>query len=337
MDAPTAGMFTPYDPPRMVYLSKRLALLLTTLLAASALIFVALDWLPGNAAQLTLGPDASPEAVLALERQMGLDQPRWVRYGQWLTGLARGDMGMSSAYDGTSVADLLLERLAVTLPLAALAMTLTVVLALAAGWWAASQHGRWGDQLVMAVTQLGLAVPSFWLGMLLVLLFAVKWQWLAAGGFPGWHSGLGGGVVPGLKALLLPAVSLALVQAAILARIARSALLDVAQEDFMRSARAKGLSRRVALWRHGLRHAAIPLLTLGGLQFTNLLAGAIVIENVFTLPGLGQLLAKAIANRDLVVVRNGVMLLTAIVLVLNLVVDLLHGWIDPRLRTRTAS
>jgi peptide/nickel transport system permease protein len=246
-------------------------------------------------------------------------------------------MGLSTAYDGTPVADLLLERLAVTLPLAALAMMLTVVIALAAGWWAASQQGRWGDQLVMAVTQLGLAVPSFWLGMLLVLLFAVKWQWFAAGGFPGWSPALGGGIVPGLKALLLPAVSLALVQAAILARIARSALLDVAQEDFMRTARAKGLSRRAALWRHGLRHAALPLLTLGGLQFTNLLAGAIVIENVFTLPGLGQLLAKAIANRDLGVVRNGVMLLTALVLLLNLAVDLLHGWIDPRLRTRTAS
>lgn len=323
--------------PAMVYLPKRLALLLTTLLAASALIFVALDWLPGNAAQLALGPDAAPEAVAALERQMGLDQPGWVRYGHWLSGLMRGDMGVSSAYDGTPVASLLLERLAVTLPLSALAMALTVVLALAAGWWAASQHGRWGDHLVMAVTQLGLAVPSFWLGMLLVLLFAVKWQLLAAGGFPGWSAELGGGVWPGLQALLLPALSLALVQAAILARIARSALLDVAQEDFMRSARAKGLSARAALWRHGLRHAAIPLVTLGGLQFTNLLAGAIVIENVFTLPGLGQLLAKAIANRDLVVVRNGVMLLTALVLVLNLAVDLLHGWIDPRLRTGTAA
>ncbi|SEK80737.1 peptide/nickel transport system permease protein [Roseateles sp. YR242] len=321
----------------MAYLTKRLGLLLITLLAASALIFVALDWLPGNAAQLALGPEATPEAVAERERQLGLDRPTWVRYGGWLQGLAHGDMGLSSAYDGTPVTELLLERLAVTLPLSLLAMALTVVLALAAGWWAASQHGRWGDQLVMGLTQLGLAVPSFWLGMLLVLLFAVKWQLLAAGGFPGWREDVGGGLWPGLQALLLPAVSLALVQAAILARIARSALLDVAREDFMRTARAKGLSRRAALWRHGLRHAAIPLLTLGGLQFTNLLAGAIVIENVFTLPGLGQLLAKAIANRDLVVVRNGVMLLTALVLLINFAVDLLHGWIDPRVRTRSAA
>jgi len=318
----------------MAYLTKRLGLLLLTLGAASALIFAALDWLPGNAAQLALGPEATPEAVAERERQLGLDQPAWTRYAAWLQGLAKGDMGESSAYEGAPVADLLMERLAFTLPLSLLAMALTVALALAAGWWAASQHGRWQDQVVMFMTQLGLAVPSFWLGMLLVLLFAVKWQWVAAGGFPGWDEDLGGGLWPGLKALVLPAISLALVQAAILARIARSALLDVAREDFMRTARAKGLSRRAALWRHGLRHAAIPLLTLGGLQFTNLLAGAIVIENVFTLPGLGQLLAKAIANRDLVVVRNGVMLLSALVLLINFAVDVLHGWIDPRLRTR---
>lgn len=320
-------------PPAMNYLLKRLAVLLLTLLAASALIFGALEWLPGNAAQLIMGPEAPPEAVAALARQLGLDQPAWSRYLAWLAGLVRGDLGLSYAY-GAPVADLILERLALTLPLALLAMSMTVVLALGAGWWAASQHGRAGDHLVMSLTQLGLAVPSFWLGMLLVLLFAVKLQWVDAGGFPGWSAELGGGFWPGLRALLLPAAALAVVQAAILARIARSALLDIAREDFMRSARAKGLSRRAALWRHGLRHAAIPLLTLGGLQFANLLAGTIVIENVFTLPGLGRLMAQAIANRDLIVVRNGVMGLAALVLLLNFTIDLLHGWIDPRLRTR---
>ncbi|UXH78697.1 ABC transporter permease [Roseateles amylovorans] len=320
--------------PAMAYLFKRLGLLLLTLLAASALIFAALDWLPGNAAQLIMGPEAPPEAVAALARQLGLDQPAWQRYGAWLAGLARGDLGLSYAY-GAPVSDLIAERLAVTLPLALLAMGMAVLVALAAGWWAASQQGRAGDHLVMGLTQLGLALPSFWFGMLLVMLFAVKLQWVDAGGFPGWREDLGGGLWPGLRALLLPAVSLALVQAAILARVARSALLDISREDFMRSARAKGLTRRGALWRHGLRHAALPLLTLGGLQFANLLAGTIVIENVFTLPGLGRLMAQAIANRDLIVVRNGVMLLAALVLIINVVVDLLHGWIDPRLRTRT--
>lgn len=317
----------------MVSFTKRLGLLLLTLLAASALIFAALEWLPGNAAQLIMGPEAPPEAVAALSTQLGLDRPAWQRYGEWLAGLLRGDLGLSYAY-GAPVAELLLERLALTLPLALLAMALTVVLALLAGWWAAAHQGRWGDHLVMGLTQLGLAVPSFWLGLLLVMLFAVKLQWLDAGGFPGWSAELGGGAWPGLRALLLPALALALVQSAILARIARSALLEVAREDFMRSARARGLSRRAALWRHGLRHAAIPLLTLGGLQFANLLAGTIVIENVFTLPGLGRLMAQAIANRDLIVVRNGVMLLAALVLVINFSIDLLHGWVDPRLRGR---
>lgn len=320
----------------MSYLRQRLALFAATLVAASALIFAALEWLPGNAAQLMLGAEATPEAVAALSAQLGLDQSAWSRYGQWLAGLARGDLGLSHAY-GTPVADLMLERLALTVPLALLAMALTVALALLAGWWAASHQGRWGDHLVMALSQLGLALPSFWLGMLLVLLFAVKLSWLDAGGFPGWQAELGGGLWPGLRALALPALALALVQSAILARLTRSALLEVAREDFMRSARAKGLSRRAALLRHGLRHAAIPLLTVGGLQFANLLAGTIVIENVFSLPGLGRLMAQAIANRDLIVVRNGVMGLVALVLLINLVVDLLHAWADPRLRQRAAA
>lgn len=320
----------------MSYLRQRLVLFAATLVAASALIFAALEWLPGNAAQLMLGAEATPEAVAALAAQLGLDRPAWSRYGQWLVGLVRGDLGLSHAY-GTPVAELMLERLALTVPLALLAMALTVALALLAGWWAASQQGRWGDHLVMALSQLGLALPGFWLGMLLVLLFAVKLQWLDAGGFPGWRAELGGGLWPGLRALALPALSLALVQSAILARLTRSALLEVAREDFMRSARAKGLSRRAALLRHGLRHAAIPLLTVGGLQFANLLAGTIVIENVFSLPGLGRLMAQAIANRDLIVVRNGVMGLVALVLLINLVVDLLHAWADPRLRQRAAA
>ncbi len=318
----------------MAHFLKRLGLLLLTLLAASALIFAALDWLPGNAAQLIMGPEAPPEAVEALSRQLGLDLPPWQRYAAWLAGLARGDLGLSYAY-GAPVSELIAERLSLTLPLALLSMALSVLVALVAGWWAASQQGRLGDHLVMGLTQLGLALPSFWFGMLLVLLFAVKLQWVDAGGFPGWREDLGGGLWPGLRALLLPAIALSLVQAAILARVARSALLDIARDDFMRSARAKGLSRRAALWRHGLRHAALPLLTLGGLQFANLLAGTIVIENVFTLPGLGRLMAQAIANRDLIVVRNGVMLLAALVLIINMAVDLLHGWIDPRVRTRT--
>jgi ABC-type dipeptide/oligopeptide/nickel transport system permease subunit len=211
-------------------------------------------------------------------------------------------------------------------------MALTVVVALALGVYAASRHNRAGDVGVMALSQLGVAVPSFWLAILLILLFAVQLQWVSAGGFPGWSGDDGGGWWAGLKALLLPALSLAAVQAAILARVTRSSVLEAMREDYVRTARAKGLSRRAVLWRHVLRNAMIPVLTIMGLQFANLITGAIVVENVFVLPGIGRLVFQAINNRDLVLVRDVVMLLAAVVVAINFVVDVLYALIDPRLR-----
>jgi peptide/nickel transport system permease protein len=210
------------------------------------------------------------------------------------------------------------------------------VLALVLGVYAAAHHNRLGDVGVMAFSQLGIAIPNFWFAILLILFFAVKLQWFSAGGFPGWHADDGGGLGPGLRALVLPALALAMVQAAILARITRSAVLDVMREDFVRTARAKGLSRRAVLWGHVLRNAMIPVLTIMGLQFANLLTGTVVIENVFYLPGIGRLVFQAIANRDLVVVRNVVMLLAAFVIVINFVVDVLYAVIDPRLKAGDA-
>ncbi len=227
---------------------------------------------------------------------------------------------------GTPVSELIAERLQVSLPLAVLAMVLTTAIALALGVYAAAHHHRAGDLSVMVLSQAGLAVPSFWLAILLILLFAVKLQWVSAGGFPGWYDG----AWPAMKALLLPALALAAVQAAILARVTRSAVLEVSREDFVRTARAKGLSRRAVLWGHVLRNAMIPVLTIMGLQFANLITGAIIVENVFVLPGLGRLVFQAIANRDLVVVRDVVMLLAATVVLVNFVVDVLYALIDPR-------
>jgi peptide/nickel transport system permease protein len=178
------------------------------------------------------------------------------------------------------------------------------------------------------VTQFGIAIPNFWFAILLILLFSVKLRWLSAGGFAGW----GEGILPGIRSLLLPAISLAVVQAAILARVTRSAVLEVLREDFVRTARAKGLTRRQVLWGHVLRNAMIPVMTLMGLQFANLLAGAIVIENVFYLPGLGRLIFQSISNRDLIVVRDCVMLLAAMVVTVNFVVDVLYAAIDPRIK-----
>jgi peptide/nickel transport system permease protein len=310
-----------------VFVLRRFLTLLATLVGASIIIFLVLDALPGNAAETLMGADASPDAVRALTEKLGLDQPLLFRYVHWIGGMVVGDLGNSYAY-GTPVAGLIAERLALTIPLAILSMAITVVLALAAGIYTAANHNRLGDVGVMSLTQIGIAVPNFWFAILLILLFAVKLQWLSAGGFAGWDDG----IWPGLRSLLLPAISLAVVQAAILARVTRSAVLDVSREDFVRTARAKGLSRREVLWRHVLRNAMIPVMTVMGLQFANLLAGTIVIENVFYLPGLGRLIFQSIANRDLIVVRNCVMLLAGLVVTVNFVVDVLYAFVDPRIK-----
>ena len=314
-----------------VFLVRRFVTFVATLAVASLVVFGVLELLPGNAAEVILGDTATPESLAALEARLGLDRPAAVRYLDWVGGLLQGRTADSISY-GSPTAELIAERLTVTVPLAVLAMGLTVVLALTLGVYAASRHNRLGDVGVMAASQLGIALPSFWFAILLILLFAVKLQWVSAGGFPGWSGDDGGGVVEGLRALVLPAIALALVQAAILARVTRSAVLEVMREDYVRTARAKGLTRRQALWRHVLRNAMIPVLTVMGLQFANLITGTIVVENVFVLPGIGRLVFQAISNRDLLVVRDVVMLLAAVVVVVNFVVDLLYAVIDPRLR-----
>ncbi|MCP5286875.1 MAG: ABC transporter permease [Burkholderiaceae bacterium] len=317
------------------FLLRRLLSFGLTLAVASALVFAVLELLPGNAAQVILGESATPESLAALEAQLGLDRPPLERYADWVGGLLQGRTAESLSY-AEPTAGLIAERLQVSLPLALMAMALTVAIALGAGVYAASRHNRAGDVGVMAATQLGIAIPNFWFAILLILLFAVQLQWVGAGGFPGWTEDDGGGLVDGLVALLLPAVALAMVQAAILARVTRSAVLDTMREDYVRTARAKGLSRGQALRRHVLRNAMIPVLTVAGLQFGNLITGAIVVENVFVLPGLGRLVFQAIANRDLVVVRDVVMFLAATVIVINLLVDLLYVLVDPRLRRAAA-
>jgi peptide/nickel transport system permease protein len=317
------------------FLLKRCATFLATLAVASLVVFAVLELLPGNAAEVILGDTATPESVAALQAKLGLDRPAATRYADWITGWLQGRTAQSISYD-TPTAELIAERMRVTLPLAALAMGITVVLALSLGLYAAARHNRMGDVSVMAASQLGIAIPNFWFAILLIMLFAVHLQWVSAGGFPGWTEDEGGGVWEGLQALILPAIALALVQAAILARVTRSAVIEVMREDYVRTARAKGLSRRQALWRHVLRNAMIPVLTVAGLQFANLITGTIVVENVFVLPGIGRLVFQAISNRDLIVVRDVVMLLAAVVVVVNFIVDVLYAVVDPRLRVAAA-
>ncbi len=309
------------------YILRRLVALGLTLLAAALVIFVVLEILPGDPAAVTLGLNAAPEALAALRTEMGLDKPAVLRFFIWLGGLVTGDLGQSYTYR-VPVLQLITERMAVTLPLALMAIALATAIGIPLGMLAASRHGRLADAGVMVFAQAGLAIPNFWFGLLLVLVFAVGLGWLPAGGFPGWQAGIG----VSLKALLMPALALALPQAAIIARVTRSSMLDTLQEDFVRTARAKGLSEGTTMRRHALRNALIPVVTILGLQFSVLIAGAIIIENVFALPGLGRLVFQAIAQHDLIVVKDLVMLFAGLAILINFAVELLYGLIDPRLR-----
>ena len=309
-------------------LTRALSLILS-LIAASLVIFAVIEVIPGDPASYMLGLNATPEAVAALRDNLGLNGSLVSRYLGWIRGMLTGDFGQSYTYR-VPVVDLVTQRMTVSLPLALFALILSTAIAFPVGLIAAAKRGSATDYGIMGATQLGIAVPNFWFAMLLVLVFAVNLRWFSAGGFPGWDAG----VFVALKALLLPAISLALPQASILARVMRSALLDTMGQDYIRTARAKGLSRRQATLRHALRNAMIPVLTIIGLQFSFLLAGAIIIENVFFLPGLGQLIFKAITQRDLVVVESLVMLLVFAVILVTFLVDLAYAAVDPRLRSR---
>mgnify|MGYP003365259934 CR=1 FL=1 len=304
----------------------RFAALVATLLAASLVVFVVLDVLPGDPALLILGTGARPDTLAALRHQMGLDLPAWWRYLLWIGGILHGDWGVSATY-GVPVGDLIAARALVSLPLAVLAIVLSTLLAIPMGVAAAARRGRALDVSLMSAAQIGVAVPNFWLGLLLILLFSVQLAWLPAGGFAGWDKGIGAA----LGSLLLPALALALPQAAILARVTRSAVLETLGQDYVRTALAKGLTGMAALWRHAVPNALIPVVTIIGMQFSFLLAGTVIIENVFTLPGLGRLIFQAIAQRDLVVVQDLVVLLAGSVIVVNFAVDLAYLWLDPRL------
>jgi ABC-type dipeptide/oligopeptide/nickel transport system permease component/ABC-type transport system substrate-binding protein len=309
------------------YLAVRMAVLVGTLLIAGSVVFLIIALLPGDPASFMAGLNAAPETLAALHRQLGLDQPLVSRYGHWLAGLVRGDFGVSYTYQ-VPVAQLIADRVAVSLPLALYAVVMAALLALPLGLFTAAWQGRKRGALLSAMTQIGIAIPDFWLAILFVLIFSMVLRWFSAGGFAGWD----GGFWPAFHSLTLPALALAIPQAAILARVLSRSLVEVSSADFIRTARAKGLSRSQALWRHALPNAIIPVITVLGLQFSFLLAGAIIIENVFALPGLGRLLSQAVEQRDLIVVQGVVVVLVAVVVLVSFVVDVAYAIADPRLR-----
>jgi len=309
------------------YVLRRVAAFVATLFFLSALVFVVVRVLPGDPATLILGVESNPETLARLRHAMGLDRPLALQYVDWLARAARGDFGTSIQYD-LPVGRLILSRLPVTLPLALMAAALMVIIALPLGVYAATHHRRAGDYLAMLVSQLGIAVPAFWSGLLLILLFSVQLGWLRSGGFDGWSAG----VWTGLKALLLPAIALGAFQAAVLVRATRSAVLEILREDYVRTARAKGLAEIRVIRRHALRNAMIPIVTVMGIQLGQLVAGAIVLESVFALPGLGRLALGAISARDLPVVQGVTLFVAASIVFINFAVDLAYAALDPRIR-----
>jgi peptide/nickel transport system substrate-binding protein len=315
----------------VVFLGGRLAVLMGSLLAASAIVFVVVQVVPGDPVRTMMGLQADPETMSVLRHQLGLDAAPLGRYVRWILGLIHGDFGLSYTYR-IPVARLIADRLQVSFPLALYALLLSTVIAFPLGLIAAAYRGRAGDWALTGIMQIGLALPNFWLGLLLALLFAVTLHWVSAGGFPGWSAGFW----PGVRALTLPAIALAAPQAAILARVLRGALIETLHEDYIRTARAKGAGEWQVLWRHALPNALVAALTILGLQFSFLLAGAVIIENVFFLPGLGRLVFQAIVQRDLIVVQSVVVILVMAAVLVTFAVDLSYVLVNPRLRAAPA-
>lgn len=307
----------------------RLGVFLASLLVASLVIFWVCNALPGNVAQAMLGQGADPASVRALEEELGLNRPFFVRYGEWILGMLSGDFGRSFLTH-QEVSGQIAEKFGVTAWLVGFAMVLALVVAVPVGTFAALRRRHWAGFLTSGLSQLGLAIPAFWAGIMAVWLFGVWLRWFPANGYVPFTRDPG----EWFAHLVLPVCSLALVQSAVLVRYVRSATIEVLSEDYYRTARAIGWREIPALMRHGLRNASLSVVTVLGLQLTTLLVGAIVVEQVFALPGLGSLLLQAVAQRDLVVVQGTVMVLVLAVLLVNFLVDLSYLLLDPRLRER---
>ncbi len=312
-----------------LFVIRRLGLLVVALFLSSIVIFVLLRLLPGDIARVLGGTEASPERIEALRAELGLDRSFFEQYTDWISGILHGDFGRS-LLNNKSVLDELGSKLTVTAPLVLFSSVLAAVVAIPLGFIAASRHRRADGVALNVASQLGIAVPSFFVGLLLVVVVSVKWDLLPAQGFPtdGWED-----PAEALRSLALPVITLAISQGAVLFRFVRSAALDVIGQDYMRTARAKGLTKSQALVRHGLRNASVPIVSIIGVQIASLIAGVLVIERVFQLPGVGQMLVTDVGTRDLAKVQGTVLLIAVIVLLIGFVVDVVHGLIDPRLRT----
>ena len=311
----------------LVFLARRLAFFVAALLTASLLIFALIRLAGGNVAAVMLGKGATPEAIDALEAELGLDRPLPVQYVDWLGGMLTGDFGRSFR-TGEPVGELLTDSLPISVPLAVGGLLLALLIALPVGTYAATKAGTPVGAAVAMFSQIGIAIPVFWAGVLLSSFVGVQLGWLPTGGWTPW----GVDPVGAVRSLILPGLALGLVMAATLSRYTRTAVMDVMNEDYVRTARASGMTRAGALMRVGVRNAALPLVTVVGLLAAELIGGTVLIEEVFSLPGLARMILAAVSAREVIVVQSSVMIIVAFVMVVNLVVDVLYGVLDPRVR-----
>lgn len=309
------------------YAAKRILQMLPLLLLVSLISFGLVRLVPGDPAVVMGGPNATPEQVDAIRRNLGLDRPFLAQLGAFYASLARGDLGRSLLL-GQPVAEALAERTPVTLWLSLYSLVLTVLVGFVTGVVAALRHNTWVDQVLSFVALLGVSLPNFWLGLILIIVFAVQLGWLPTGGYVDPLADPAGF----LRTALLPAFSLAMLQAGLLTRITRSTMLEVLSQDYVRTARAKGLSEWQVVVKHAMANAMIPIVTVLGLILSVLLSGSVIIETIFSVPGIGSLLGNAILRRDYPMIQGGLLVVAAFLMMLNLAVDLLYGYFDPRVR-----
>jgi peptide/nickel transport system permease protein len=309
------------------YLARRVLATIPVMVMVATAVFLLLFLTPGDPAAVILGPDAKAEQVTELRARLGLDQPVHVQLVNWYLRLLRGDLGRS-IFENRPVTEAIMSRAEPTLLLTTLATLVAVTLGLSMGLLAALRHGRWQDNGAMLVAIGGVSMPTFWLGLNLIFVFGVLLGWLPVAGYQPLSSGLW----ESMRYLILPSVTLGLFQAALLARLTRSMMLETLGDDYVRTARAKGLAEPAVVIRHAFRNALIPLLTVIGLIFAALMGGAVITEQVFNIPGVGRMLIQAVARRDYPVVQGVVMIVAALYVLINLVVDMLYGYLDPRLR-----
>jgi len=312
------------------YILKRLLSAIPVLFGITVIVFLIMALIPGDPATAILGSYATPENVERLNRHLGLDRPLWQQYFVWIGNLLQGDFGRSFALN-RPVLDEILDRFGATLILAGTAFLLCALLGIVAGTVSAARQYGLADKAITAAVILGISVPSFFLGMMMILLFAVKLRWLPVSGM---YSMFGGGDLPDLiRHLTMPAIALSIVATGVVARLSRAAMLEVLRQDFIRTARAKGVHERRVIWSHALRAAMVSILPVLGLQAGFVLSGAVYIEIVFQWPGIGRMLVDAILRRDILLVQGGVVFVAACYVGFNIVVDVLQAWLDPRIKT----